>query len=239
MAISKVVYGGETLIDLTQDSVEASKLLKGTTAHGADGEEVVGEIESLSAKSYTPTTEDQTIASGQYLSGVQTIKGDANLVPSEIRSGTTLFNVTGTFTGDANATDAEILDTKTAYVKGVKVTGKMPNKGAVSGTISTKEGSYTVPQGYHDGGGKVTIASTEQEKIIPENIRQGITLLGVTGTMSGTEGANAESPTVTPTKDGFTVIPSDGYNYLAQVTVNPIPYVVSENSAGGQTVTIA
>lgn len=190
MAVSKVIYGGETLIDLTADTLEKDKLLKGYTAHGADGELITGECEY-----------------------------DAN-------------------TQDANATDAEILKGKTAYVKGTKKTGTMPNNGAVTGTISTKAGAYTVPQGYHDGSGKVSIASTEQAKLIPTNIREGITILGVAGTMSGSENVKAQSKTVTPTAETQTILPDTGYNSLSSVTVNPIPYVESENNAGGITVTI-
>ena len=114
----------------------------------------------------------------------------------------------------------------------------MPNNGAVSGKISTKAGQYTVPQGYHDGSGKVSIDATEQEKIIPGNIRQGVTILGVEGSMSGTEGANPQSKTVTPSTSQQTVLPDDGYNYLSQVVVLAIPYSESQNSAGGITVTI-
>lgn len=142
-------------------------------------------------------------------------------------------------TGDATAVAAEILSGKTAYVNGGKVTGSMTNRGAVSGTISSKTGKYTVPQGYHDGSGSVGIVKTEQDKLIPSNIRSGVTILGVEGTMSGTEGANAQSKTVTPTKTGTTVLPDNGYNYLTQVVVAAIPYSESTNSAGGTTVTIA
>ena len=141
-------------------------------------------------------------------------------------------------TQDANAAIAEILTGKTAYARGVKLTGTMPNNGAVNGTISTKAGQYTIPQGYHDGSGKVSISATEQAKIIAENIRSGISILGVTGTMSGTEDVNAEAKTVTPTVAAQTITPSTGYNYLSQVTVRAIPYVETENSAGGTTVTI-
>ena len=190
MAISKVVYGGNTLIDLTGDTVVANKLLKGYKAHGADGEPINGACDY-----------------------------DAN-------------------TQDATASAAEILAEKTAYNKGSKVTGTMPNNGAVSGKISTKAGQYTVPQGYHDGSGKVSIDATEQEKIIPGNIRQGVTILGVEGSMSGTEGANPQSKTVTPSTSQQTVLPDDGYNYLSQVVVLAIPYSESQNSAGGITVTI-
>ena len=65
-----------------------------------------------------------------------------------------------------------------------------------------------------------------------------MTILGVTGTMSGTEGAKAQAKTVTPTTAVQNVLPDAGYNYLSQVTVNAIPYVESENAAGGTTVTI-
>ena len=47
MAISKVVYDGNTLIDLTSDSVNASNLSKGTTAHNAAGEQIVGTFEQV------------------------------------------------------------------------------------------------------------------------------------------------------------------------------------------------
>lgn len=141
-------------------------------------------------------------------------------------------------TGDATATAAEILSGKTAYVKGKKVTGTMPNRGAVAGKISTKAGAYTVPQGYHDGSGKVTIDSTEQAKLIPTNIREGVTVLGVEGTMSGSEDMKPQSKSVTPKASAQTVLPDEDYNCLSQVEVAAIPYAVSDNTSGGKTVTI-
>ena len=190
MGKSKVVFGDEVIIDLTSDTVTGDKLLKGYTAHGADGEKVTGTCE---------------------------------------------FDVDSSA---ATATQAEVLAGKTFAKGGQVLTGTMKNNGAVTGTISTKAGTYSVAQGFHDGGGKVSIAATEQAKLIPTNIRDGVTILGVTGTMSGTEGANAQAKTFTPTVDGGTVLPDSGYNYLSQVTVAPIPYVETENTAGGITVTI-
>ena len=151
--------------------------------------------------------------------------------------------ITGTCNYDVNSEDAtvavaEMLNGKTAYARGSKITGTMPNNGAVTKTISTKTQEVSIAQGYHDGSGKVSISSTEQAKIIPTNIRDGVTILGITGTMSGTEGARAQAKTVTPTTKVQNVLPDDGYNYLSQVTVNAIPYVESDNSAGGTTVTI-
>lgn len=151
--------------------------------------------------------------------------------------------ITGTCNYDVNSEDAtvavaEMLVGKTAYARGSKITGTMPNNGAVTKSISTKTQEVSIAQGYHDGSGKVSISSTEQAKIIPTNIRDGVTILGVTGTMSGTEGARAQAKTVTPTTAVQNVLPDEGYNYLSQVTVNAIPYVESDNSAGGTTVTI-
>jgi len=114
----------------------------------------------------------------------------------------------------------------------------MKNNDAVTGVIATKEQEYTVPQSFHDGSGKVSIDSAEQAKLIPANIREGITVLGVEGTMSGTEDAKPQAKTVTPSADEQVILPDEGYNYLSQVTVVSIPYEVTENAAGGTTVTI-
>nr|DAY24864.1 MAG TPA: tail protein [Caudoviricetes sp.] len=193
MAINKVIYGGETLIDLTSDTVTADKMLTGYTAHDKSGAPVTG-----------------------------TCDYDSN-------------------TQDATATAAELLETKTAYVNGSKVTGTMPNRGAVTGSIAAKEEQYTVPNGFHDGSGKVGIDAAEKAKIIPDNIRAGISILGVDGAMSGTEGANPQSKEVTPTTSDQVILPDseEGYNFLSQVTVKAIPYVETENASGGTTVTIA
>jgi hypothetical protein len=118
----------------------------------------------------------------------------------------------------------------------------MANNGSVVGTISTKAEEYSVPVGYHDGGGKVSIASAEQDKIIAANIREGVTILGVEGSMTGTEDVVTGSPVVTPSFATQIIVPdaqaTPAQNYLAQVTVNPIPYTEVDNSAGGKTVTI-
>lgn len=151
--------------------------------------------------------------------------------------------VTGTCDFDVNSEDAtvavaEMLIGKTAYARGTKLTGTMKDNGAVSGVISTKNEEYSVPQGYHDGSGKVGISSTEKDKIIATNIRQGVTILGVAGNMSGSEGVKAQSKTATPTTSEQVILPDSGYTHLAQVTIDPIPYKESDNSAGGKTVTI-
>ena len=120
---------------------------------------------------------------------------------------------------------------------GAKITGTMANRGAVSGTISTKDGAYTIPQGYHNGSGLVSISPTEQAKIIAGNIKSGVQILGVTGSYGGEE-IKAQEKSVTPTTGQQTVTPDSGYDYLSAVVVAAIPYAESSNSAGGTTVTI-
>ena len=149
--------------------------------------------------------------------------------------------ITGTCTYDADTQDAtaavaEILEGKTAYARGTKLTGTMPNKGAVSGTIATKE-AYTIPMGFHDGSGTVSIDATESAKIVAGNIKSGVTILGVEGTFAG-ETVTAQTKSVTPTMSVQTVLPDEGFDYLSQVEVAAIPVTYSDNSAGGQTCTI-
>ena len=164
--INKVIYGGNTLIDLTSDTVTASDILTGVTAHDKSG-----------------------------------------------------AIITGTCSYDANTSN------------------DMPNNGSVTGTITTKAGQYTIPSGYHDGGGKVGISSTEQNKIIASNIKSGISILGVTGTYSG-EAVTVQSKTATPSTSQQVILPDQNYDYLSQVTVNAIPYTETLNSAGGYTAEI-
>lgn len=152
--------------------------------------------------------------------------------------------ITGACTFDANTQDAnaaatEILTGKTAYVKGSKVTGSMPNNGGVEGIITNLETPYTIPQGYHDGSGTVEIDSAEKAKIIADNIRQGVTILGIEGAMTGTEDVKAQSKSVKPTFSEQQVIPdSPTYNYLSQVTVQAIPVSETLNEQGGYTLTV-
>ncbi len=125
-------------------------------------------------------------------------------------------------TSDATADPASVKDGETFYANGEKKEGTMPVNGDVSGTISDKDGKVTIPAG-HTTGGTVSIDNTEKAKIIPGNIRQGVTVLGITGTMSPSEGVNAQSKNVTPTKSQQVVQPDSGYTHLAQVTVAAIP----------------
>lgn len=187
--VNKVVFGSDTLIDISDTTADPSKVL-------------------ASEKFYDRSGAPQT--------GACTFDAD---------------------TSDADATASEILLTKTAYVNGNKLTGAMPNRGAVAGTISTVDGTYSIQNGYHDGSGTVEIDSTEQAKIIAGNIKEGVEILGVTGTYTG-EGVSAQAKTATPSTAQQTILPDSGYDYLSQVTVAAIPYTETDNQQGGKTVSI-
>lgn len=87
---------------------------------------------------------------------------------------------------DTAAAD-HVLAGKTAHSATGPVTGSMPNNGAVAGTISAKNGKYTIPAGYHSGAGTVAIDAAEQAKLISGNIKAGVTVLGVSGSSSVVE----------------------------------------------------
>ncbi len=190
--VNKVVLSsGETLIDLSSDTITASDLLYNKTAHNKAGAPITGSC---------------------------TYDAD---------------------TSDATASASEILATKTAYVNGVKLTGSMTNRGGVTGTISDVASPYVIPQGFHDGSGTVNLDSTSLTNLIPQNVRDGVTIAGVEGTMSGSEDVHAQSKSATPTFSEQVITPtSPTYNYLTQVTVAAIPVTRSDNAAGGVTVTI-
>jgi hypothetical protein len=82
------------------------------------------------------------------------------------------------------------------------------------------------------------IAETEKAKLISDNIREGVTILGVVGAMSGTEEVKAQNREVTSSLSDFEVLPESPYNYLASVTVKGIPvtYTTLPSDQGGGTV---
>lgn len=189
MAVNKVIYGGNTLIDLTADTVTANDVLSGVTFHLPSG------------------------ASG---------------------TGQCAYDVNSS---NVTALVAEVLSGKTFAKAGSILEGTMTNNGSVTGIIDDVDDEYTIPNGYHDGSGKVSISSVEQAKIIPGNIKSGIEILGVTGDYTGAS-ITAQSKTITPSTTQQVITPDQNYDYLSQVTVNAISYVESANAAGGTTVTI-
>lgn len=188
-SVNKVVYGGQTLIDLTADTITAGDLAVGVTAHDKSGAAITG---------------------------------------------------TGTRDSDTSkdtAAVAEILAGKTAHARGAQLVGTMKNNGAAGVTVSSKDGA-TIPQGYHDGSGKATIDAASATAHVAGNIKQGVAILGVTGTYAG-KAAKLQTKSVTPSTKVQMITADTGYDALSSVSVAAIPYTETDNSAGGKTVTIA
>jgi hypothetical protein len=188
--VNKVVFGNTTVMDISDTTADASKVLASEKFYDRSGAPVTG-----------------------------TCTFDAD-------------------TSDADATAAEILLNKTAYVNGNKLTGSMPNRGAVTGTITSASTPYAIQNGYHDGSGTVSVDSTN---LSAENIKKDITILGITGSYEGSATPTSTAKTVTPYTTSKTYLPSGEstpVDYYSQVTVNAIAYTETPNAQNGLTVQI-
>lgn len=190
--VNKVIFGGDTLIDLSSDDVARANVANGKYFH---------------------------LPSGERTTGTNTFDAD---------------------TSDATATTDDILLNKTAYKNGSKLIGTMSNQGEKHLTITARDTAVTIPAGYHDGSGDAGLGSADKAALIAGNIRSGVTILGIEGTMSGSENVKATSATLTPYTTSQTVQPSDlgDYNSFSAVTVSAIAYTETDNPAGGKTATI-
>lgn len=190
--VSKVIYGNTTIMDISDDTVNASALLSGYTAHGADGAPITGNC------TYDADTKDATALVG------------------------------------------EILYNKTAYKNGAKLVGTMPNIGKQTSYLVSASSSVAIQQGYHDGSGTIALSTADQTALISDNIREGVTILGILGNMSGSEDVKATSTTLTPYTTPSTYHPNQfgDYNYFSQITVDEIATSTTVNGGGGWTMTI-
>lgn len=154
--------------------------------------------------------------------------------------------VRGTNKNDVDSTDitagkaaatGDIVSGQEAYVNGEKIVGSMPVRGDVAGYISTKDGKYTIPAGLHSGGGSVEISAEEKANIVPENIAEGHSILGVQGSHQGATPVQTEVGSATPSNSQQTITPSAGH-YFSSVVVAAIPYSETIGSTGGKIITI-
>ena len=175
------------------------------------------------------------------------LTGDT-IAPEDLKKNVTAHDksgapIVGTNTNDADTQDAtaaaaELLDSKTAYARGAKITGTMPNQGSKTLIIANKGDTPAIPMGFHDGSGKAQIDADEQAKLIPGNIKQGVSVLGVEGTYGGETVKAHPNKNVTPAMTQQVITPDETYDYLAQVTVAAIPITYTDNAAGGQTLAV-
>ena len=148
--------------------------------HNGEGK-VTQSLTGKAAATYTPGTSNQTIAANQWLTGAQTIKGDANLVSANIKSGVSIFGVSGNSnvvdTSGGDATAAQILSGKKAYVDGKLVTGSIASQGAQ--TITPGTANKTIASGKYLSG---TQTIKGDANLVAGNIKKGTSIFGVTGT---------------------------------------------------------
>lgn len=149
-------------LDTSDATATASDIRNGKTAY-VNGKLVTGTIPSIEKQTITPTTSDKTISSGSYLNGTQTIKGDANLIASNIKSGVSIFGITGTYTGTNTASGSLV------KAKAVPLTlGTFSSYGTTKSLSVTIYQNPTVSNGVitMTGVGSVVFDSTEDTGLI-------------------------------------------------------------------------
>lgn len=201
---------------------------------------VASGVARQAAQTITPGTTDQTIASGQYLTGTQTIKGDANLVAGNIKEGVTIFNVAGSYEGsgssggldtsDATATAVDIADGKTAYVNGQKITGTVATYDAYVGWSNiepTQSGTkvslgvntstpYLFRNGYYLASPLSNFGTATAADVAKGKTFTSASGLNVTGTKedSGSSGGSGGLPSGVSALASGTVTPADNVSYI-------------------------
>lgn len=135
----------------------------------------------------------------------------------------------------ATATADEVIAGQTFGKGSDIVTGTMPKR-STNVEVSTLNGA-SIQRGYYDGSTKAVLSSTEAAKIISQNIKKGVNILGVDGSF-GAENMAAQAITVDPTFTDQLVQPDKDHDFLTEVTVKAIKVTKTDNEYGGKTVTI-
>ena len=196
---SKTVTPSENTQTVNPDS--SYDALSSVTLEAISNTYIGSSVTKKSAATYTPGTSNQSIASGQYLSGAQTIKGDSNLIASNIKKGVTIFNVTGSYN---EATGGPTLQSKTVspsestqmvspdsgYDGLSKVTVNAISSTYVGSDVTKKSAATYTPkttdQSIASGqylSGTQTIKG--DANLVAGNIKSGVNIFGVTGTYAG------------------------------------------------------
>lgn len=173
---SIVARTGDQPSDAQTAASSTVKLSVPDTAYYGDGANITATFAQVAATN---------IATSAAATGIM-----SPLTGGYIAKNRSVLGVAGTFSdsstissGQNAAAAAQLLTGYSAFIDGDELEGSMPNNGSTSGTISTKAGTVSIPAGYTTGG-TVSIASTEQNKIIAGNIKDGVEILGVSGTFT-------------------------------------------------------
>lgn len=181
-------------------SVSAGYVSSGTAGTVSVSGSNTSQLTTQAAQTITPTTTDQTIASGKYLTGAQTIKGDANLVAANIADGVTIFGVTGTHQGGGGT-----LITKTVTANGVYNASSDNADGysTVTVNVSGGGGSIATTAVFIPGSTGTTICYTDANMTAHKETSNGSVSanlpIGSIVTISNTSGVPAFEPGREPT----------------------------------------
>lgn len=234
--------------DTSDATATASDILVGKTAYGSGGK-ITGTIQTKSQATYTPGTANQTITSGVYLTGTQTIKGDSNLVASNIKSGTSIFGVTGTYEGNNSGSGVDVSGVTAIASDVLSPKVFVDSTGAEqTGTIATKTSSdltasgatVTVPAGYYASQATKSVATATQATPSISVSSSGLITASATqsagyvssGSKSATKQLSTKSATTyTPSTSNQTI--SSGYYLTGTQTIKGDSNLVASNIKSG------
>lgn len=230
---SKTVTPSENTQTVNPDS--SYDALSSVTVEAISNTYIGSSVTKKSAATYTPGTSDQNIASGQYLNGTQTIKGDSNLTAANIKSGVKIFNVTGSYAGSSSGGNTPNLQTKTVtpsestqtvspdsgYDGLSKVTVNAILSTYIGSDVTKKSAATYIPKTTNQSIASGQYLSGTQTikgdaNLVAGNIKSGVSIFGVTGTYAGGGSSggsgnnNVEAYAITDTNPSVSFRRTDG-----------------------------
>jgi len=230
---SKTVTPSENTQTVNPDS--SYDALSSVTVEAISNTYIGSSVTKKSAATYTPGTSDQNIASGQYLNGTQTIKGDSNLTAANIKSGVKIFNVTGSYAGSSSGGNTPNLQTKTVtpsestqtvspdsgYDGLSKVTVNAISSTYIGSDVTKKSAATYIPKTTNQSIASGQYLSGTQTikgdaNLVAGNIKSGVSIFGVTGTYAGGGSSggsgnnNVEAYAITDTNPSVSFRRTDG-----------------------------
>lgn len=230
---SKTVTPSENTQTVNPDS--SYDALSSVTVEAISNTYIGSSVTKKSAATYTPGTSDQSIASGQYLNGTQTIKGDSNLTAANIKSGVKIFNVTGSYAGSSSGGNTPNLQTKTVtpsestqtvspdsgYDGLSKVTVNAISSTYIGSDVTKKSAATYIPKTTNQSIASGQYLSGTQTikgdaNLVAGNIKSGVSIFGVTGTYTGGGSSggsgnnNVEAYAITDTNPSVSFRRTDG-----------------------------